>query len=325
MPTLSKIANAAGVSVTVVSRVLSPNPELNNRVAAKTRAKVQAVAQRLGYTPNRSAEFLKRGKNPVIGVFLPRYDDSLIARLTFGISDEASRQKFSLSFHYDMTFESYRSFLNNARNIRNCGIITFPYFDTDHKCEELIEEYVKSGGKIVMISQSKYFPNVPTVAIDDYHGGWLAGEKFTQLKCEKVFMYISIGNRGNGCMDFLKKHGVECEVYAVEKVSPDFVHNKVKDSISKGYKTGFFGGTDHRAASFYKFAYANNWKIGEDVFVIGYDNQNYSSLLIPELTTIDQPFTQVGCNAMNMLIDLVYNKEVESQMVKPTLIARESA
>jgi DNA-binding LacI/PurR family transcriptional regulator len=325
LPTLSEIANAAGVSVTVASRVLSPKPELNKRVAAKTRVKVQAVAEQMGYVPNRSAEFLKRGKNPVIGIFLPRYDDSLVARLTFGISDEAARREFSLSFHYDMTYDSYRSFLDNARNIRNCGIITFPYFDTDQKCEDLIEEYVKSGGKIVMISQSRYLPNVPTVAIDDYLGGQLAGERFAQLKCDKVFCYISIGNRGNGCADFLKKHGIDCEVYAVEKVSSSTIYEKIKNSISCGCKTGFFAGTDYQAAGFYKFSTVNKWEIGKDVFVIGYDNQNYSNFLTPSLTSIDQPFMQVGCDAVNMLIDQIYNKEVESRMIKPTLIARESA
>lgn len=325
MPTLNEIADAAGVSITVVSRVLSPNRELNLRVASKTREHVLEVAGRMGYKPNRNAEFLKRGQNPVIGVFLPRYDDSLIARLTFGISDEAIAQNFPVSFHYDMSLDSYKSFIDTARNMKNCGIITFPYFEADTKCEKLIEKYVNDNGKIVMISQSRHLPQVTTVRIDDYYGGRLAAECLLEHGCTQVFAYISIGNRGVGCAETLRNHNVDCQIYAVEKFAVELVHNKVLDSVKQGKATGFFAGTDHDALAFYKFAGKNKLEIGKDVFVVGYDNQNYSELISPALTTVDQPLFEVGKTSVVKLIDLIYNKETSSEVVKPTLIKRDSA
>lgn len=325
MPTLNEIADQAGMSITVVSRVLSPKPELNSRVASRTRHHVLAIAERMGYRPNRNAEFLKRGTTPVIGVFLPRFDDSLVARLTFGISDEASRQNFPVSFHYDMSIESYRSFISNAHSLRNCGIITFPYFETDINCEKLIEDYVINRGRIVMISQSRHMPDITTVRIDDYYGGRLAGECLLSNGCNKVFAYATIVSRADGCADVLRTQGIDCESYMVGASPLETVYARIKASIAGGLRTGVFAGTDRDAAMFYKFADDNGLKIGRDVFVVGYDNQNYSKLLNPALTTIDQPIQDAGCKAVKKLIDLIYDQPVESESFKPVLIKRDSA
>lgn len=325
MPTLNEIADQAGMSITVVSRVLSPKPELNSRVASRTRHHVLAIAEKMGYRPNRNAEFLKRGTTPVIGVFLPRFDDSLVARLTFGISDEASRQSFPVSFHYDMSIESYRSFISNAHSLRNCGIITFPYFETDINCEKLIEDYVMNRGRIVMISQSRHMPDVTTVRIDDYYGGRLAGKCLLNNGCNIVFAYATIGSRADGCADVLREQDVMCETYEAGTTPMEIVFTGIKNSIAGGLRTGVFAGTDRDAAMFYKFADENGFKIGIDVFVVGYDNQNYSKLLNPALTTIDQPIQDVGCKAVKKLIDLIYDQPAESETVKPVLIKRDSA
>lgn len=313
------------MSITVVSRVLSPKPELNSRVASRTRHHVLAIAKEMGYRPNRNAEFLKRGATPVIGVFLPRFDDSLVARLTFGISDEASRQNFPVSFHYDMSTESYHSFISSAHSLRNCGIITFPYFETDINCEKMIEAYVKNRGRIVMISRSQHMPDVTTVRIDDYYGGRLAGECLLRNGCTKVFAYATIVSRADGCADILRQHGIECESYIVGTTPLDTVYAKIKDSIADGLRTGVFAGTDRDAAMFYRFADDNGLKVGIDVLVVGYDNQNYSKLLNPALTTVDQPIEDIGCKAVKKLIALIYDQPVESATVKPVLIKRESA
>ena len=118
MVKLSEIANESGFSIPMVSRVLSPKPHKGACVAEKTRKHIEAVAKRMGYRPNRNAEFLKRGKNPVIGCFLPSRADSLLAKLMKGIGEEAEKQNFPLSFYFDITQESYLDFIKNQKNIK---------------------------------------------------------------------------------------------------------------------------------------------------------------------------------------------------------------
>ena len=57
-PTIRDVAQAAGVSVAVVSRVLNPG---SGPVAVATRSRVNDVMQNLGYHPRTAARELKYG------------------------------------------------------------------------------------------------------------------------------------------------------------------------------------------------------------------------------------------------------------------------
>ena len=65
--TLSDVAREAGVAISTVSRALS-RPE---RVAVGTGERVQEVARRLGYRPNRIAQALPTGRTGMLAVLLP--------------------------------------------------------------------------------------------------------------------------------------------------------------------------------------------------------------------------------------------------------------
>ena len=95
MITLKKIAAETGYSISLVSRVLSPKPGQASYVSASTRKIILQATERLNYRPNRSAEFLRKGKAPVIGVFLPDSADDLIADLVVGLSEKAEEQRDS--------------------------------------------------------------------------------------------------------------------------------------------------------------------------------------------------------------------------------------
>ncbi|MBB3712719.1 LacI family transcriptional regulator [Limimaricola variabilis] len=66
MATLKDISAELGLSVATVSRALNGFPE----VGAKTRARVQEAAARLGYRPNRSAQRLATGRSGVVGMIV---------------------------------------------------------------------------------------------------------------------------------------------------------------------------------------------------------------------------------------------------------------
>ncbi|NLK84260.1 MAG: LacI family transcriptional regulator [Lentisphaerae bacterium] len=125
---LAEIARESGFSIPVVSRALSPNPHKDTRTASKTKEHIRQVAKRMGYRPNRNAEFLKRGQNPVIGCFLPPRTDTLSAKLMKGISQEADKNNFPIAFYFDTTKDSYLEFIERSQRSKNCGIITYPYF-----------------------------------------------------------------------------------------------------------------------------------------------------------------------------------------------------
>lgn len=66
VPTLRDVATAAGVAVSTVSYALNGK----GRVDSATRARVQEVADRLGYRANRSAQNLRSGRTATLGLML---------------------------------------------------------------------------------------------------------------------------------------------------------------------------------------------------------------------------------------------------------------
>src|SRR5882672_6554767 len=83
-PTLSAVADLAGVSSITVSRVL----RLPEKVAPETRARVEAAMRELGYVPNQIAGALAGARSKSVGVLVPTIANSIFADTVQGLSDE---------------------------------------------------------------------------------------------------------------------------------------------------------------------------------------------------------------------------------------------
>jgi LacI family transcriptional regulator, gluconate utilization system Gnt-I transcriptional repressor len=84
VPTLSAVAERAGVSAITVSRVV----RLPEMVAPQTRARVEAAMRELGYVPNQLAGALAGARTKSVGVLVPTIANSIFADTVQGLSDE---------------------------------------------------------------------------------------------------------------------------------------------------------------------------------------------------------------------------------------------
>lgn len=102
--TLKEVAELSGVSVISVSRVMRDAPN----VSPELRARVEAAAQKLGYTPNRIAGSLRARTSDLIAVIVPSMSNSVFAEvidgLDHGLSDSRYRTVLGIS-HYDKARE----------------------------------------------------------------------------------------------------------------------------------------------------------------------------------------------------------------------------
>lgn len=89
--TLKDVAERAGVSRSAVSRTFTDGAS----VSAKTRAKVEAAAQDLGYAPNALASSLTTGRTKLIGLIANNFHNPLILEVfdlfTRGLQDRGLR------------------------------------------------------------------------------------------------------------------------------------------------------------------------------------------------------------------------------------------
>lgn len=85
-PTLNDVAREAGVSLATASRVLNGS---TRKVADSYRAKVQAAAERLGYTANVSAQAIARGTSPTIALLVADIADAYFGQIASGVAQDA--------------------------------------------------------------------------------------------------------------------------------------------------------------------------------------------------------------------------------------------
>ncbi len=325
MVKLAEISEATGFSIPVVSRVLSPKINSEAKIAPRTRQLILDTALRMGYRPNRNAEFLKRGQNPVIGVFLPYYRNDLITDLVMGISQTAQEQGFPVSFSFETRFATYQRFIENTKGQRNCGIITYPHFEAEQSASELIRQFSEGGGKLVLINARQLQPQqlrVPHVDVDDLTGGRIAAERLLYHKCDEYLVMYSIEDRKNGFEQKLAEAGVKCRCF---REKPEDFSRIFKLCRESGKRIGIFCGTDRMAVKIHTGLLLNGLKPGERVKLIGYDNLFLPQYLMPALTTISQPFFEIGCLAMRKLVDVIYGHPAESVTLQPELVIRETA
>ena len=90
--TVFDVAEAAGVSAITVSRVL----RTPDRVAAKTRARVEDAVARLGYQPDPAAKALASDRSDIIGVIVPSLTNTVFSDTLRGIYDVADGSPYQI-------------------------------------------------------------------------------------------------------------------------------------------------------------------------------------------------------------------------------------
>jgi len=92
--TLGDVARRAGVSVSVVSRVLSDAP--GARVSAETRNRVRDAATALGYRPNFAGRALRAARTDVVALVVPDLTNAFATELMLGVEDEARDRGYTV-------------------------------------------------------------------------------------------------------------------------------------------------------------------------------------------------------------------------------------
>jgi LacI family transcriptional regulator len=90
LPKLKDVAAAAGVSLSVASRVLSGKADAY-RISELASRRVRKEAERLGFQPDRSAKALRLGKSNLIGVIFPDVANSFFAAIAQQVAHAAER------------------------------------------------------------------------------------------------------------------------------------------------------------------------------------------------------------------------------------------
>ena len=289
--TIYQVAQAAGVSLATVSRVINKS----GSVTEATKQKVEETIAALGYKPSALAQALATNRTTNIGVIIPSANYVYISNFLNGIASIGREKGFVLTlFSTSHSREEALSMIDKVITAHVDGAIIFD--------DQLGQDDVSRI--------SSY--NVPTVVIDAKVSGEKIGDPLLQ---EMTFLHVHNGGRLlDRCeRSFIKMH---------QKLGASYKIVNCDDSYSRTYadfvqyfktnKTGYFlCYRDSIAAAIMNAATDSGLRVPEDIEVVSIVGTKYASIVRPTLSAFHIDMAEVGKRAMYMLTDLLNQNLVD--------------
>jgi len=324
MPTIKDVAQRAGVTVTTVSRVL------NNRgyISEQTRQKVAEAMKALDYLPNEMARSLLRQRSNIIGLIVPAVSHPFFGELAMHIEYYAYEMGYKIllcNSHLDSAKE--REYIDMLKGRKVDGIIM-----GSHTLD--VHEYQSLSMPLVSIDR-KIDARIPSVSSDNRQGGLLATRRLISRGCRKLAMIAGSQQldlfANQRCTSFIAEaqaHGIE---HVIVQTNLDvFDYSQYSDLVDKLFAEhpdvdGVFT-SDVKAAHVIQGCARLGKTVPGDVKVVGYDDTQIASLLVPRLTTVRQPKEAMAKLALETVVKQIRGEPFSLETVLPVeLVDRDSA
>lgn len=327
--TIKDLAKRAGVSTATVSRVLNNlggySQEIENRVLA--------LAKELNYIRNDSAKNLVKQFTQTVGVIMPVTATSYYGKIVKGIEDYAFDKDYCVFIsHAGVGGNRLEETLQTMVERRVSGIIIFSIYLR----AEQVELIHSLGVPVILLSTIDEKHQLPYLKVDDYAASYAAVEYLIKMNHRRIAI-VGVNSqdqvaglpRIQGYKDALKFAKIKENADWI--CSGDFTFDSgqkaIEHFIENGieFPTAFFCVSDEVALGVISACYKHGIVVPDDVSVIGYDNSDIASMSIPALTTIHQPFYDMGYQGCKLLIDSKeYRKERLSSQMPYQIIERQS-
>ncbi|MGO1385922.1 MAG: LacI family DNA-binding transcriptional regulator [Arachnia sp.] len=337
--TIQQVAAEAGVSAMTVSNFLSGK---SARMQPKTRDRVSAAVDKLGYRPNRLARSLRTGRAQSIGLVVPS-----VANPFWGaFANEL--EKASLAAGYSVLLGNTER--DPARELRyvedlwDAGVRSI-VIGTSLPSLAHLQPLLERGLRLVTFDRPVQ-PGDPSavvsVSIDNEVGGYLAAQHLIDLGHTRIsfvagsIMSLNRTARYRGFRSALDQAGLE-PVPMPQQCGQGPVPFDVAEAAGVGRTvvralfeegqppTGIVGINDMTALGVCSGARELGLKVGEDLSVVGFDDIALAALWDPPLTTICQPLVELASLALReALTEGADSPPGTSVLLRPELIARRS-
>ena len=300
--TLKELAKLLNVSVSTVSKALNDSPE----ISPKTIQRVKELAALHKYRPNPTAVNLKSSKSGTIGVIIPNISNTFFANVLSGI--EAQAQKGGLQVITYISNESWVEEKNIAEMLSTGfvdGVLIAIAEETQRKKDFThIQNLVDYDIPVVLYDRIDFDITVDKVGIDDRKIFYDATKDLQSIGLKKIGIATSIHHMGVGKQriagykeallnndDFLIANSAKMDSLK-EKLLNLLLNEKVDALLCSDFDSTMMA---------YRLAFENDFRIPEDLKIIGFINGKLARYLAPSISYVDQKPEKIGGLAMEVL------------------------
>jgi LacI family transcriptional regulator len=295
-PSLKDVAEAAGVSISTVSRAFS-NPE---RLSPQTVGQVTAIARRMRYTPNVIGRALQAGTSPYIGVVVPDIANPYMSRLLKAVqSGSRARGVGVFLADTDDSAETERQVCEALARQTRGVLLCAPRMSAAHIRE--IDEIVP------LLLVNRIVPGISSIYTDSLRAYGELVDELARLRHRTVaYLPGPIGSWADKMRH--KAIAGRCEKAGLKLVVLPATAALLEDGIAAAEgvlaarATAVLAFDDVLAAGLIEGLRRRGLAVPDDISVAGHDDV-LAGLVQPALTTITSHAAQVGQLALDRLLD----------------------
>ncbi|MFI1194480.1 LacI family DNA-binding transcriptional regulator [Micromonospora sp. NPDC020750] len=327
--TLAEIAHAAGVSVPTVSKVLNGRPD----VAPGTRRRVQTLLDERGYTARGSSRPAARAG--LIDLVLRDLGSPWAMQIIDGVEEFAYRAGFGVvvsAVHGRHRNRPDRRWTEQLA-ARRCDGVLLVLSDISTGQRGQLDEL---GIPVVIIDPAgQPEADIPSVGATNWAGGRAATEHLLGLGHQRIAV---IGGPAAVPCSRARVDGYRAAMDAAGRRIPAGYVRAGDFTSPSGYRetnalldltrppTAIFACSDEMAWGAYEALYERGLRVPDDLSVVGFDDLDAARWVVPPLTTVRQPLTEMAGMAARMLLNLMDGEELGSHRIElaTPLIVRHS-
>ncbi|MBN2441727.1 MAG: substrate-binding domain-containing protein, partial [Spirochaetales bacterium] len=284
-----------------------------------------------------------KNKIPTIGFFSPRLDAHYQTVIWNGIMEQAHKSEVKLICFPGERINARENFEYQANIVYKLackenidGIIILTLAIGTYLSKSELKKFCHSYHPIPVVSVGYGLPKTPTITVDNQKGMKQLIKHMVTSHHYKNFAFIGspqnhreADTRMQALKTELKRYNLELDEDLV--VSGNFVQEsgmKAIDILLNQRKKKFevvVAANDYMAIGALETLKTYGFRVPDDVAVVGFDDIHSSSFCTPPITTVYQPIYELGKQALEMVLNLVHNKETPHKVILPTkLVIRES-
>jgi DNA-binding LacI/PurR family transcriptional regulator len=319
--TIADIADAAGVSVPTVSKVVNGRAD----VAPSTRARVEQLLVEHGYQRRPRAG---EGPAELLDVVFNELESPWAMEIVKGVEEVARENGLGVVLSArEGPGALGRSWVDAVAARRSAGLILVV---SDLSGDAASRLHARGIPFVIVDPAGEPAPDVPSVGATNWNGGVMATRHLIELGHKRIGMIggppgmLCSRARVDGYRAALETAGLGVDPELVRwgdfHVESGYEQGRALLSLARR-PTAIFAGSDLQAFGVYEAARQLRLDVPLDVSVIGFDDLPMARWVGPPLTTIRQPLSEMAATAARLVLGQGSDRRVE---LATSLVVRQS-
>ena len=333
---MQDIATELGLSITTVSFVINGKADVMG-ISASTQKKVTSLIKKKSYKPNSAARVLRTGKSNTIALIIEDIGNNFFGNVAKIIEIEANKNGYKVFFSStEGDTEIAKSLISIMRQSAVDGFI----ITATKGLEEEIIKLKKDNIPFVLID--RLLPGIDTdyVIVDNYTGSYQLTKHLFISGFSKIgFVTISNGmsqmkDRKKGYISALKNLKIPIVESRILEVAFHDTNQAIVEGIQKYLNKNktldaVFFATNYLGLAGIEAIQLTGLKIGKDIAVVSFDDNDAFRLMTPSITVAAQPIKEIATKTFELLLKNIQKQKksnsTSGEIIKPEIIVRDSS